>query len=58
MTNITLEIQRDEDKKTVAAILFANGYTVKKSKIKVNGREKNILEAWKDEVQNGRKETD
>lgn len=53
---ITLEIKKDEDKNVVAAILFANGYTVKKTKIKVNGREKNIVEAWKDEVDNERKE--
>lgn len=52
MTKIILDVSKDEDKKVVAAILFANGYTVKKTKRLVNGRNKNVVEAWKDEVDN------
>lgn len=44
-----LEISKDEDKNTVAAILFANGYTVKKTKVIINGKSKYVVEATKDE---------
>ena len=47
METIKIEIQRDEDKKIVAGILFANGYTVKKGKL--DGKKKYVLIAWKDE---------
>ena len=44
-----LEIQKDEDKAKVAAILIMNGYTVRKVKsADKNGRNKYVLEAWKD----------
>ena len=47
---LQLEIQKDDDKATVAAILVMNGYTVKKTKIAdKNGRGKFVLMAWKDE---------
>ncbi|MBQ9113886.1 MAG: hypothetical protein IJY05_03080 [Clostridia bacterium] len=46
---IQLEISKEDDKATVAAILVMNGYTVKKEKIIVNGRGKFVLMAWKDE---------
>lgn len=49
---IILEISKDEDKNTVAAILFANGYTVKKTKVLVNGKNKNVVEVSKEEVRN------
>ena len=46
---IQLEIQKDEDKAKVAAILIMNGYTVRKRKsADKNGRSKYVLEAWKD----------
>ena len=45
---ITLEIQKEDDKGTVAAILVMNGYTVRKTKIIVNSRSKYVIEAWKD----------
>ena len=44
-----LEISKEEDKNTVAAILFANGYTVKKVKMIINGKNKNVVEFSKDE---------
>ena len=44
-----LEITKDEDKNTVAAILFANGYTVKKVKMIINGKSKNVVEFSKEE---------
>jgi hypothetical protein len=44
-----LEISKDEDKNTVAAILFANGYTVKKTKVTINNKSKYVVEATKDE---------
>lgn len=45
---IHLEISLDADKRTVAAILVANGYTVRKTKVKQGNREKAVLEAYKD----------
>lgn len=47
---IVLEISKEEDKNTVAAILFVNGYTVKKTKVVLNGRGKFVLEAFKEET--------
>ena len=46
---VRLEISKDTDKETVAAILVMNGYTVRKAKVLVNGKNKYVLEAWKDE---------
>jgi hypothetical protein len=47
---IQLEISKDDDKATVAAILIMNGYTVRKIKVDdVKGRGKFVLQAWKDE---------
>lgn len=46
---IHLEISLDADKRTVAAILVANGYTVRKTKVKQGNRDKVVLEAYKDE---------
>lgn len=45
---IRLEIQKEDDKATVSAILVMNGYTVRKVKIVVNGKSKYVIEAWKD----------
>lgn len=44
-----LEISKDEDKKVVAAILFSNGYTVRKTKLIINGKSKYVVEITKDE---------
>lgn len=46
---IRLEISKDTDKETVAAILVMNGYTVRKAKIVLNGKSRYVIEAWKDE---------
>jgi hypothetical protein len=48
---IQLEIQKEDDKATVAAILVMNGYTVRKVKVAdgKGGRGKFVLQAWKDE---------
>ena len=48
---IRLEIQKDDDKATVSAILVMNGYTVRKVKIAVSGKSggKYVIEAWKEE---------
>lgn len=46
---VILEISKEEDKNTVAAILFANGYTVKKTKVIINGKSKYVVEITKDE---------
>ena len=46
---IVLEISKEEDKNTVAAILFANGYTVKKTKVVINGKGKYVIECSKDD---------
>lgn len=44
-----LEISKEEDKNTVAAILFANGYSVKKIKIIINGKSKYVVEVAKED---------
>ena len=46
---MNLEIAKDSDKETVAAILVMNGYTVRKTAVLINGRKKTVLEAWKNE---------
>lgn len=46
---IRLEISKEDNKATVAAILVMDGYTVHKTKVLVNGKNKYVLEAWKDE---------
>jgi hypothetical protein len=46
---VILEVAKDDDKNTVAAILFANGYIVRKIKIIVNGKSKYVIEATKDD---------
>ena len=49
MTKQTVEIKKDEDKATVAAILFQNGYTVRKVKIvEKGGRGESVGEFWKE----------
>ena len=50
MEIIQLEIQKEEHKEQVAAILVMNGYTVRKVKVSGDkGRGKFVLQAWKDE---------
>lgn len=48
---IQLEIQKEEHKEMVAAVLVMNGYTVRKVKVAdgKSGRGKFVLQAWKDE---------
>ncbi len=47
---LQIEIAKDDDKATVAAILVMNGYTVRKVKVADGkGRGKFVLQAWKDE---------
>ena len=46
---IKLDIRLDADKRTVSAILFDNGYTVRKTTIKAGNRNKTVLEAYKEE---------
>lgn len=46
---IQLDIRLDADKRTVAAILVDNGYTVKKTTVKVGNRSKNVLEVYKED---------
>lgn len=48
---LQIEIAKDDDKATVAAILVMNGYTVRKVKVSdgKGGRGKFVLQAWKDE---------
>ena len=46
---LRLEISKDTDKETVAAILVMNGYTVRKAKVVLNGKSRYVIEAWKDE---------
>ena len=49
MEKYQLEITKDEDKATVAAILVMNGYTVAKVKATDSkGRSKYVLQAWKE----------
>lgn len=52
-----LDIRLDSDKKTVAAILLDNGYTVRRVVVAMdskNGkRRRAVLEAWKDEETQG-----
>jgi hypothetical protein len=43
-----IEIMNEQDKRVVAGILVANGYTVRKSTIVVNNRKKAVLEAYKE----------
>ena len=44
---IRLEISKEDNKATVAAILVMNGYTVRKTKVIINGESKYVLEACK-----------
>ena len=46
---IQLEISKDEDKATVAAILVMNGYTVRKVSVPDGGWCRVVLQAWKEE---------
>lgn len=46
---IQLEINGIEDRRTVAAILVANGYTVRLAKVKAS-RVKTVVEAEKEEA--------
>lgn len=56
MAVIQLDIRLDADKRTVAAILADNGYTVRKVTIKVGNRSKTVLEAYKEDESGKRKE--
>lgn len=56
MAVIQLDIRLDADKRTVAAILVDNGYTVRKATIKVSNRSKTVLEAYKEDESGKRKE--
>ena len=47
-----LMITSDADKRVVAGILVANGYTVKLAKVKVNGKIRNVLEVEENETVN------
>ena len=50
MNTQIIEIAKEDDKATVAAILIMNGYTVRKVKMPdKNGRGKFVIEYWKDE---------
>lgn len=53
---IKLDIRLDADKRTVSAILFDNGYTVRKATIKAGNRNKTVLEAYKEEESGKSKE--
>ena len=44
---MVIEVQSEQDKRIIAGILVANGYTVKKSTIIVNNRKKAVLEVYK-----------
>ena len=56
MAVIQLDIRLDADKRTVAAILADNGYTVRKATIKVGNRSKTVLEVYKENESGKRKE--
>lgn len=43
-----IEILNDQDKRVVAGILVANGYTVRKATIQVNNRKRSVLEVKKE----------
>ena len=45
---MVIEVQSEQDKRVIAGILVANGYTVRKSTIVVNNRKKAVLEAYKE----------
>ena len=53
---IQLDIRLDADKRTVAAILVDNGYITRKTTIKVGNRSKTVLEAYKEDESEKRKE--
>lgn len=46
---IHLEISLDADKRTVAAILVGNGYTVRTATVMAGNRKRSVIEVWKDE---------
>lgn len=48
-----LEISLDKDKRDVAAILVANGYTVSLESISNGKRAKKVLAFWKEGERNG-----
>ena len=56
MAVIRLDIRLDADKRTVAAILADNGYTVRKVAVKVGNRSKTVLEVYKEDESGKRKE--
>lgn len=56
METIKLDIRLDADKRTVAAILADNGYTVRKVAVKVGNRSKTVLEVYKEDESGKRKE--
>jgi ribosomal protein L23 len=45
---IVLEINLESDKRTIASILVANGYTVKVESVKNGSRSKRVLVAWRE----------
>ena len=54
-STIKLDIRLDADKRTVAAILANNGYTVRKATVKTGNRSKTVLEAYKEDESGERK---
>lgn len=56
MEKIKLDIRLDADKRTVAAILADNGYTVRKTTIKTGNRSKTVLEVYKEDESGKSKE--
>lgn len=56
MEKIKLDIRLDADKRTVAAILADNGYTVRKATIKTGNRSKTVLEVYKEDESGKSKE--
>ena len=56
MEKIKLDIRLDADKRTVAAILADNGYTIRKATIKTGNRSKTVLEVYKEDESGKSKE--
>ena len=56
MEKIKLDIRLDADKRTVAAILADNGYTVRKATIKAGNRSKTFLDVYKEDESGKSKE--
>lgn len=48
-----LKISSEAEKKIVAGILVMNGYTVKMAKVKVDGKNRNVLEVTEEDEGKG-----